>query len=428
MTDPSVKYNLSMSHLDLLALVPSAVLDVVAGERREGHAVLIADERIVDVVPVSDIPANARVRELPGMTLLPGLIDTHAHLIGDVDDGHGYAGLLASSSAREVMLGVRNARDTLEAGFTSVRDVGTFRAFADVALRDAIDAGWVSGPRMQPAGAYVTAPGGGGDIAGLAPDVDAVVPLELRYGVVRNVDDVRRVVRQVIQGGAGVVKVIATGSVMSSGGIPGAPELTEEQIAAAVEEASYHGVHVAAHAHGAEGAKRAIRAGVRSIEHGSLLDDEAIDLMVAHGTYLSADIYGGDYIAEVGRRDGWDATVLAKNDETTLAQREAFRTCVARGVPIAFGTDSGIYPHGWNARQLAYHVAWGQSPLEAIRSATLVSARLMGWEDRVGALIPGAFADVIGVAGDPLADVRLLEDVPLVMQGGRIVVDRTGIA
>jgi imidazolonepropionase-like amidohydrolase len=369
-----------------------------------------------------------RVRELPGVTLLPGLIDTHAHLIGEVDDGHGYASVLTSTSARDALVGVRNARATLEAGFTTVRDLGTFRAFADVALRDAIDAGWVDGPRMQPAGAYITAPGGGGDIAGLAPDVDAVVPRELRYGVVENVDDVRRVVRQVIQGGAGVVKLIATGSVMSAGGVPGAPELTEAQMAAAVEEASQYGVHVAAHAHGAEGAKRAVRAGVRSIEHGSLLDDEAIDLMVEHGTYLSADIYGGDYIAEVGTRDGWDAAVLAKNDETTLTQREAFRTCVRRGVPIAFGTDSGIYPHGWNARQLAYHVEWGQSALEAIRSATLVSARLMGWEDRVGALVPGAFADVIGVVGDPLQDVRLLEDVRFVMKGGRVIVDRTGIA
>lgn len=414
-----------MSQLDLIALVPSAVIDVVAGERREGHAVLIDAGRVVAVTLAAHVPADTRVQELPGMTLLPGMIDTHAHLIGEVDDGHGYASVLTSTSARDALVGVRNARATLEAGFTTVRDLGTFRAFADVALRDAIDAGWVDGPRMQPAGAYITAPGGGGDIAGLAPDVDAVIPRELRYGVVEGVDDVRRVVRQVIQGGAGVVKVIATGSVMSSGGIPGAPELTEAQIAAAVEEASHYGVHVAAHAHGAEGAKRAIRAGVRSIEHGSLLDDEAIDLMVEHGTYLSADIYGGDYIAEVGKRDGWDASVLAKNDETTLTQREAFRTCVQRGVPIAFGTDSGIYPHGWNARQLGYHVTWGQSPLEAIRSATLVSARLMGWEDRVGALVPGAFADVIGVAGDPLEDVRLLEDVRFVMQGGRVIVDRT---
>jgi imidazolonepropionase-like amidohydrolase len=428
MTDSSVNKMGSMQQPSRLALRPSAVLDVVSGETLRDHAVLIDDGLIVDVVPTVALPGDVPVHELPGMTLLPGLIDTHAHLIGEVDDGHGYASLLTSSSAREVMIGARNARDTLEAGFTSVRDVGTFRAFADVALRDAIDAGWVRGPRMQPAGAYVTAPGGGGDIAGLAPDVDAVVPLELRYGVVRNVDDVRRVVRQVIQGGAGVVKVIATGSVMSSGGIPGAPELTEEQIAAAVEEASYHGVHVAAHAHGAEGAKRAIRAGVRSIEHGSLLDDEAIDLMVAHGTYLSADIYGGDYIAETGAREGWDATVLAGNDETTLTQRLAFRECVRRGVPIAFGTDSGIYPHGWNARQLAYHVQWGQSPLEAIRSATMVSARLMGWDGQVGALVPGAHADVIAVAGDPLQDVRLLEDVRWVMKGGVIEVDRIGTA
>lgn len=411
-----------------IALVPDSVVDVVTGRSLAGHAVIIDGEHIVDVAPTSALPTDVAIRELPGHTVLPGLIDTHAHLIGEIDDGHGYASVLTSTSARDALIGARNARDTLRAGFTTVRDLGTFRAFADVALRDAIDAGWIVGPRMQPAGAYITAPGGGGDIAGLAPDVDAVVPRELRFGVVQGVDDVRRVVRQVIQGGAGVVKLIATGSVMSSGGIPGAPELTEEQMRVAVDEADLYGVHVAAHAHGAEGAKRAIRAGVRSIEHGSLLDDEAIDLMLAHGTYLSADIYGGDYIAETGTRDGWDASVLAKNDETTLTQRVAFRECVRRGVPIAFGTDSGIYPHGWNARQLAYHVQWGQSPLEAIRSATLMSARLMGWDGRVGALVPGAYADVIAVAGDPLQDVRLLEDVRWVMKGGVVEVDRTDAA
>jgi imidazolonepropionase-like amidohydrolase len=408
-----------------IALTPSAVLDVVTGRTLTDHAVLIDDVRVVDVVPVSQLPSDVPRRELPGHTVLPGLIDTHTHLVGEVDDGHGYAAILTRTSAHEALVGVRNARATLEAGFTTVRDVGTLRAFADIALRDAIEAGWVAGPRMQPAGAYVTCPGGGGDVVGLAPDIDVTVPHELRYGVVENTDDMRRVVRRLIQGGAGVIKLIATGSVMSTGGMPGAPELTEAQMATAVEEASYYGVHVAAHAHGAEGAKRAIRAGVRSIEHGSLLDDEAIDLMAEHGTYLSADVYGGDYIAETGRAQGWDADVLRKNDETTETQRAVFRRCVERGIPIAFGTDSGIYPHGWNARQFAYQVANGQSPLEAVRSGTIVSARLMGWEDRVGSLLPGRFADLVAVAGDPLADIRLLEDVRFVMKGGEVVVDRT---
>jgi imidazolonepropionase-like amidohydrolase len=238
---------------------------------------------------------------------------------------------------------------------------------------------------------------------------------------VDTLDDVRRVVRRILYGGADLIKLIATGAVMSDNGNPGVPELTEDQIRAAVEEATLHGAHVAAHAHGAEGIKRAVRGGVHSIEHGSLMDDEGVALMAEARTWLVADIYGGDYIAEVGRRDGWKADVLRKNDETTLTQRAAFEKCVAAGVRIAYGTDSGIYPHGLNARQLAYHVRHGQTSLEAIRSATLHAAELMGWSDRIGRIAPGLYADVIAVVGDPLDDVRLLEDVAFVMKGGQVV-------
>jgi imidazolonepropionase-like amidohydrolase len=244
-------------------------------------------------------------------------------------------------------------------------------------------------------------------------------------GVVDTVDDVRRVVRRILYGGADLVKLIATGAVMSDNGNPGVPELTEDQIRAAVEEATLHDAQVAAHAHGAEGIKRAIRGGVHSIEHGSLMDDEGVAMMVEHGTWLVADIYDGDYIAEIGRRDGWKADVLRKNDETTLAQRQMFEKCVAAGVRIAFGTDSGIYPHGLNARQLAYHVRHGQTALEAIRCATVHAADLMGWSDRVGQVAEGWFADLIAVAGDPTDDVRLLEDVRFVMKGGEVVRDET---
>jgi len=231
------------------------------------------------------------------------------------------------------------------------------------------------------------------------------------------------VVRRILYGGADLVKLIATGAVMSDNGNPGVPELTEDQIRAAVEEAGLHGAHVAAHAHGAEGIKRAVRGGVHSIEHGSLMDDEGVAMMGEHGTWLVADIYDGDYIAEIGRRDGWKADVLRKNDETTVAQRAMFEKCVAAGVRIAFGTDSGIYPHGWNARQLAYHVRHGQSALEAIRSATLRAAELMGWSDRVGRVEAELYADLVAVDGDPTEDVRLLEDVRFVMKGGAIVRD-----
>jgi imidazolonepropionase-like amidohydrolase len=405
------------------ALRPHLLLDVVTGDLLPDRAVIVEDERVAGVASAHDVPGDVPVRDLPGHTVLPGLIDCHAHLVGEEDSGHGYTELLTRTGAQEAMSGVRNARDTLRAGFTSVRDVGTYRAFVDVALRDAIDAGWTPGPRMMVAGAYVSCTGGGGDISGLAPDAEQLVPAELRVGVVDSVDDVRRVVRRILYGGADLIKLIATGAVMSDNGDPGVPELTEDQIRAAVEEAALHGAHVAAHAHGAEGIKRAIRGGVHSIEHGSLMDDEGVAMMAESGTWLVADVYEGDYIAEIGRRDGWKADVLRKNDETTDAQREMFEKCVQAGVRIAFGTDSGIYPHGWNARQLAYQVRHGQTALDAIRSATLHAAELMGWSARVGRVESGSYADLVAVPGDPTDDVRLLEEIPFVMKGGEMVRD-----
>jgi imidazolonepropionase-like amidohydrolase len=319
------------------------------------------------------------------------------------------------------MTGVRNARATLEAGFTTVRDVGTYRAFVDGALRDAIDAGWLPGPRMQCAGAYITSPGGGGEVTGLARDI--TLPADLRFGVVRSPAEARQRVRELVAGGADLVKLIVTGAVLTRGTRPDVVELDEPTVRAAVEEASAHGVFVAAHAHGTEGIKVAIRAGVRSVEHGSLIDDEGIAMLADTGTYWVADLYDGDWIQEVGTRDGWPAETLEKNRQTTDAQREGFRKAVAAGVRLAYGTDSGVYPHGLNARQLPYLVRYGMTALEALRSATIVAAELMGWGDRVGRVAPGYAADLIAVAGDPLADVGVLADVPIVMKGGIVVKD-----
>ena len=397
-------------------------VDVAAGEARSGQAIVVRGERIAEVRPDDGtVPEDAREIDLSRHTVLPGLIDCHAHMIGEVESGHGYAELVTRTGAQEAMSGVRNARTTLMAGFTTVRDVGTFRAFVDVALRDAIEAGIVLGPRMMCAGAYVTSSGGGGDVTGLAPDVDAVVPIDLRFGVANSVDEVRERVRKILHGGADFIKIIATGAVLTEGTTPGAPEFSEAEIRAAVEEAALYDTHVAAHAHGAEGIKRAVRAGVRSIEHGSLMDDESIGMMAAAGTYLVADIYFGDWIEEEGRRAGWSREVLRKNEETTDAQRQGFVKAVKAGVKLAYGTDCGAYPHAWVGKQFAYMVRYGQTPAEAIRSATLTAAELMGWQEQVGSIEPGKLADLIAVEGDPLNDVSLLEDIPFVMKGGEVV-------
>jgi imidazolonepropionase-like amidohydrolase len=404
------------------AIRAGRLVDVEAGEVRRDQTILIRGERIEAVLPASEpFPDDVRSIDLSGATVTPGLIDLHAHLIGGVDEGHGYAVLLQRSGAQEALTGVDNARKTLLAGFTSVRDVGTFRAFVDVALREAIDAGVCLGPRMACAGAYVTSSGGGGDITGLTPDVE--VPRELRFGVANSVDEVRQRVREIIHGGADLIKVIATGAVMTEGTIPGAPEFSEDEIRAAVLEAELNERYVAAHAHGANGIANAVRAGVRSIEHGSLMDDEAIELMAQHGTFLVADIYNGDWIEEEGRRRGWSDAVLRKSDETTHAQREGFRKAVKAGVKIGYGTDSGISPHGRNARQLPYMVRYGMTPMQAIQSATMVAAQCMGWNDRLGSIAPGKLADVIAVPGDATEELESFEAVSFVMKGGEIVKD-----
>lgn len=411
----------AMSGSDVTVVRAGRLVDVEAGALLEDRAVVIRGDRIETVLPATDpgVPSGATI-DLAGHTVLPGLMDMHAHLVGEVEGNETYAALVVRTPAQEALAGVRNARDTVMAGFTTVRDIGTFRAFVDVALRDAIDAGWTPGPRMRCAGAYVTSSSGGGDVPGLAVDVDERLPRDLRFGVANSVDEVRKVVREILHR-ADFIKVIATGAVLTEGTDPGAPEFSEAEIRAAVEEAALYGTFVAAHAHGTEGIKRAIRAGVRSVEHASMMDDECIDLMLEHGTYLVPDVYDGDWIAEVGRAEGWPESKLRKNAETTDAQREGFAKAVKAGVRIAYGTDSGVYPHRFVARQFAYMVRHGMTPMRAIQSATVVAAELIGWQDRVGAVAPGRFADLVAVAGDPTDDVALLEDVAFVMKGGEVL-------
>ncbi|MEU9015300.1 amidohydrolase family protein [Streptomyces sp. NPDC048479] len=392
--------------------------DVEAGEMLPDRTVLVDGERIVAVQPGSaPVPEGVEAIDLGEVTLSPGLIDLHTHLIGVAACGDS-AQELKQSAARQALDGVDHARDTVLAGFTTVRDVGTFRAFIDTELRDAINRGTAIGPRMAVAGAYVTVSSGGGMITGLAHDIE--LPKDFRFGSVRAVDDTRERVREILHGGADLIKLIATGAVMAAGTVPGAPELTEAQMRAAVEEAAQYGAYVAAHAHGAAGIKMAVRAGVRSIEHGCYLDDEGIALMLEHGTYLSADIWWSDWLTEHATDAGFDAEQQAKNDDATESQRLAFERAVRAGVRIGFGTDAGAFPHGIQARQLQTMRTYGMTPLEALRAATLTSAECMGWEERVGSITPGKYADLIAVPGRA-DDPTVFTDVRFVMKGGAVL-------
>ena len=402
------------------------LLDIEAGSEIEDRIIHVGEDgRVSAVGSTGDgIPDEAIVVDLAGLTVMPGLIDVHTHLVGDVQT----AGVpsTVTSGAEDVLIGVRHARETIEAGFTTVRDLGPFRAFTDCALRDAIDRGDVIGPRMQCAGAFITSPWGGGDVVGLARDI--VLPEELQFGVVRSVDDVRERVRRLLVGGANMIKCIGTGAVLTRGGVPGAPELTEPQLRAAVEEAGWYGTHVAVHAHGAEGAKRAIRAGARSVEHGSYLDDEAIAMLADTGTFFSIDLYDGEWALGPDGPTDWPAETMRKLAETQVAAEAVMAKAIDLGVRIAFGTDSGVYPHGLNGRQFASYVRAGMQPLAAIQTATTTAAELLGWSDRVGSLAPGRFADLVAVAGDPLADVTVLERPVAVAKSGTVVFDARAAA
>ncbi len=401
----------------LTAIKAGKLIDTDAGTVLTDQVILIRDGRVAAVGKGLAIPAQARVIDLSSMTVLPGLIDCHTHLtdsateVDPLDE-------LKTTAAQKAFASIPNARKTLEAGFTTVRDVGTYRALVDLALRDAINRGDVEGPRMYAAGAYITISGGAGALTGFAPDI--TLPWDLKFGQANGPWQVRERVRDLANRGVDLIKVLATGAVLTHGSQPGAEEFTPEELNAAVDEARQFGLRVAAHAHGGEGIKNAVHAGVASIEHGTFLDAEGIALMKQHETYLVADIYNGDYIASEGRRLGMPEEFLKKNAETTDIQRQNFRKAVEAGVKIAFGTDAAVYPHGWNARQFPYMVKYGLTPMQAIQSATVWAADLLGHSDELGSIKPGKRADVIAVAGDPLHDISILEHVRFVMKDGKI--------
>jgi imidazolonepropionase-like amidohydrolase len=405
-----------------LAIRAARLIDGRGGLPLSNAVILIDSTRITAVGADLAIPAGFKVIDLGHATLLPGLIDCHTHITSG-DPGDYYEGLFRRSPIDYAVAAPTFARRTLEAGFTTVRDVGAAE-FIDVALRRAIDSGLVAGPRMQVATLTVGATGGHGDITGFSPYLE----FGQFSGLADGVDEIRKLIRFEVKNGADLIKVLASAGVLSEEESAGAPQFSQAEMDAVVEEATMWGKKVAAHAHGAEAIKRAVRAGVASVEHGSLLDEEGIRLMKQHGTFLVADVYNDDYILAEYKRLGYPEKILAKERQIGQLQRDNFRGAAEAGVRIAYGTDAGVYPHGWNAKQFAVMVRYGLTPMRAIQSATQSAAELLGWSDRVGTLAKGIYADIIAVDGDPLKDVSELERVTFVMKGGVVYKDLHGAA
>ena len=388
-------------------------IDVVAGKSVANQLILIRGKTIEAVGPDVPIPGGAAVVDLSDMTVLPGLVDCHTHL-ADLAYSEPLD-VLKRSAVETAYAAIPNARVTLLAGFTTVRDVGVYRAFNDVAMRDAIADGIFIGPRMYVAGAYVTISQGAGDMTGLPPDIQ--LPWDMHYGVANGPWEVRQKIRELAHRGADHIKVLSTGAVLTHGSNPRSIEFTPEELRAAVEEAANFGLRVAAHAHAAEGIKNAIRAGVASVEHATLIDDEGIALAKQHGTYLDMDIYDEECIQSA---PDTPADFLAHDRELGAIQRRNFTKAVRAGVKMTFGTDAGVCPHGVNARQFAFMVKYGMTPMQAIQSATVNAADLIGHSELFGSIAAGKSADIVAVKGDPLSDIHVLEHVSFVMKEGTI--------
>ena len=398
------------------------LLDGYTDTAQDNVLVVIRDGRIQKLMPGASRGDATRthvpVLDLSGYTCLPGLIDMHTHLTDRPEDTADLTVYFSRTPEETLRLSEENAAATLLAGFTSVRNVGTYVLGADTALRDQINAGKSLGPRMQASGPYLTIPHGGGDL--YIPDFKEPADNErFHAGVARDPEGFRERAEFLVDNGSDLLKVIASGAVLAFGGVPGEPEMTREDIAAVVDIAHAVGKKVAAHAHGAESIRMAIAAGVDTIEHASYLDDAGIAAARKRGDVaLAMDVYNGDYIDTEGRKAHWPEEFLRKNVETTEIQRQAFTKAVAAGVPIVFATDAGVFPHGLNARQFPIMVARGMTPIQAIRSATTMASHYMGWAKDVGTIDEGKFGDVIAVKGDPLKDISVLQNIEVVVKGG----------
>jgi imidazolonepropionase-like amidohydrolase len=397
-----------------IAVRAAHLVDPKRGRRIDDAVVLIEGEKITAVGEKLAIPSGTEVIDLGTATLLPGLIDVHTHLTSQSEEY--YSDKFRRSAIDEAMVAHVYARRTLEAGFTSVRNVGAGE-FIDVAMRNAINEGRMVGPRMMVSGLAIGATGGHGDLNGFSP----YLHFDGFSNIADGVDEIRKLVRLDVKRGADVIKVIAGAGVLSEEQSVGAPQYTQEELNALVQEATMWGRKVAAHAHGAEAIKRAVRAGVASVEHGGLIDEEGVRLMKEKGTYLVPDIYTDAYIVEEGPKHGLPDQIIEKEKQLRISQKQNWGRALKAGVKFAFGTDAGVYPHGQNARQFAYLLEVGFTPMQVIQMATVNAADLMGWSDKVGAVEPGLYADLIAVDGDPLQNVRELERVRFVMKGGVVV-------
>jgi imidazolonepropionase-like amidohydrolase len=394
------------------AIKVGRLIDVRTGSVTNNAVILIQGERITAIGPNVAVPSNAAVIDLSRMTVLPGLIDCHTHLTLDLEK---LADSFRLSAPRQALIGAKNARLTIEAGFTTVRNVGA-HGYSDIALRDSINAGEIPGPRILASGPSLGITGGHCD--------ENVLPPEFHYvaeGVADGVAPVMQKTREVIKYGADVIKFCSTGGVLSFGDDPRTSQYTLEEMKAIVAEAHRLGRRVAAHAHGGDGIRLAVMAGVDSIEHGTYIDEEAVKMMKERGTYLVPTLYLADWFLENYERMRVPAPLVEKAKVVMPAMKQNLARAIQQGVPVAFGTDAAVYPHGLNARELAVYVRMGMTPLQAIQTATIHAAKLLGWEDRLGALEPGKFADLIAVEGDPLKDVTELERVRVVIKGGAVM-------